>query len=231
MDLQGVLALAVEICRLEREREMKRLMEQSLQEKVWEHSVLKRMKKEILAKEKAREKLVDRFMAFIEAIENNDLQNAQNFDEKAMMNDILDTMKSDCSKNGGFAGDRNAFGIYLGLEEKATKDAVETLVNNIANRGGDNGGFAGDRNALGIDLGLEEKARRDATEAPVISIANFGGDNGVLAGACCHERINNGAESANNLGEEGLRTPTKGTNSDGGEGSNAGGHDGSNRRN
>ncbi|XVE90127.1 hypothetical protein DITRI_Ditri20bG0052900 [Diplodiscus trichospermus] len=200
MDLQDVLALDVEIGRLENEREMKRLMEESLMadqdalwEKVRELSMLKRVKQRMVAKEAAKKKLFDDFMVFIGAIENNDLENALKFDEKAMKNNILNLMNSDSAENGEFSS-----------------------------------GY-GDRNALGIDLGLEEKARRDATEAPVISIANFGGDNGVLAGG--HGGINNSAESANNLGEEGLRTPAEGTNSDGGEGSFAGGYDGSNRRN
>ncbi|XVE90120.1 hypothetical protein DITRI_Ditri20bG0052200 [Diplodiscus trichospermus] len=182
---------------LERERQEKRRMEEllrahqvALQQKGSERSMLKRKKQGMIAKEAPREKLVDDFMVFIGAIENNDLENAQKFDEKAMMNDIFNMIKSYYSENGGFAGNSNVLGIDLDLEEKATMDAIEALVNNIADCGGGNGGFAGG-----------------------------------------HGGINDAVENANNLGQEGLMTPTDGTNSDGREGSNAGGYDGSNRRN
>ena len=61
-------------------------------------------KQRILAKEAPKEKLVDDFMVFITAIENNDHENVQSFDEKAMMDTIVTTMNSDGGDNGGFAG-------------------------------------------------------------------------------------------------------------------------------
>ncbi|XVE90119.1 hypothetical protein DITRI_Ditri20bG0052100 [Diplodiscus trichospermus] len=185
---------------LERKRQKKRLMGESLRaaqvalwEKDKERSTLKRKKQRMLAKEAAKKKLVDDFMVFIGALKSNDLENTQKFDEKAMMSDILNMMKSDYRENGGFAGGSggsNVTGSDLGLVEKAIMDAVEALVHTIATCGDDNGGFAG-----------------------------------------CHGGISDAAESANNLVKEGLMTPTEGTSSDGGEGSNTGGYDGGNRRN
>ncbi|XVF42492.1 hypothetical protein PTKIN_Ptkin01aG0367900 [Pterospermum kingtungense] len=61
-------------------------------EKEAERSILKKKRQELLAKEAAKEKLLDDFMAFITAIENNDLDNVKNFDERAMMNTITTMM-------------------------------------------------------------------------------------------------------------------------------------------
>ncbi|XVF42494.1 hypothetical protein PTKIN_Ptkin01aG0368100 [Pterospermum kingtungense] len=63
-----------------------------------ERSMLKIKKQEALAKLAAEEKLVDDFMPFFIAIENNDLDAALKFDEKAMMNTIATMMNG----NGGF---------------------------------------------------------------------------------------------------------------------------------
>ncbi|XVF30889.1 hypothetical protein REPUB_Repub16aG0097000 [Reevesia pubescens] len=94
MDLQNVINMALELV-LERVRQKKMLMEESLraqqvalQKKVMECSMLTKLKQGLLAKEAASKKLVDDFMDFIGAIENNEVEMAQNFDEKAMMNTI-----------------------------------------------------------------------------------------------------------------------------------------------
>ncbi|OMO84720.1 replicative DNA helicase / cell division control protein 21 /MCM [Corchorus capsularis] len=85
---------------LEWEREMKRVMEESLwddesalQDKLQERSTLMADKERMLADIETKEKLFDDFMIFIEAVEIKDLEKAQNFDEKDMkfeMVQILD---------------------------------------------------------------------------------------------------------------------------------------------
>ncbi|XVE90118.1 hypothetical protein DITRI_Ditri20bG0052000 [Diplodiscus trichospermus] len=165
----------------------------ALQEKDRGLCMLKRKKQGMLAKEAVKKKLIDDFMVFIEDPDCNYLGIAQKYDEKAMMNNTLNMMKSDCGENGRFAGgygDSNVTGSDLGLVEKAIMDAIETLVTSIATCGGDNGRFS------------------------------YG-----------QGRISNAAEDGNNLGKEGVMTPTEGTSSDSGEGSNAGSYDGGNRRN
>ncbi|XVF30887.1 hypothetical protein REPUB_Repub16aG0096900 [Reevesia pubescens] len=152
MDLQDVI-MAMEVV-LERERQKERLMEESLraqqvalQEKVRERSMLTKSKQSILATEAAKEELVDNFMIFIGAIENNDLEIAQNFDEKAMMNTIETMMSSDDSKNGKFDGTYgdNIPQIALDLEEKGTAE------NNVGSCAGENGGFTSDYEGINDD--------------------------------------------------------------------------------
>ncbi|XVE90111.1 hypothetical protein DITRI_Ditri20bG0051300 [Diplodiscus trichospermus] len=230
MDPQDVIAMAVKLV-LKRQRPEKRLMEESLeadkvalQMKGRERSMRKRINQGMRAKEAAKKKFVDEHMVFFGAPTSNDLENAQKFDEKAMMNNISNMMNSDCRENGGFPdgyGESHIPGIELGLVEKAMMDAIEPQLKSIATCGGDNGGFAvshGDSNVPGIDLALVEKATLDAIEAQVNSVATCGGDNGGFASG--HGGISSAAENANNMGKEGLMTPTEGTRSDGGEGSN-----------
>ncbi|XVE90128.1 hypothetical protein DITRI_Ditri20bG0053000 [Diplodiscus trichospermus] len=235
MDLQDFIAMAVELVlkkkRLLEEKALERADQVAPQEKERELSIRKRIKEGMLAKAaaKSKKKSVDDFIALIIGDpKSNYLENAQKFDEKSLMNDILDMMNSDCSENGGFAGgyeDSNVPEIDLSLVDKAMMGAIEAQVNSLASCGGDNGGFAGghgDSNVPRIDLGLVEKAAMDAIEALVNSVATCGDDNGGFAGD--HGGIGYTAENANNLGKEGVMTPTEGTSSDG---SNAGG----NRRN
>lgn len=75
--------------------------------KEMERSMLMIKKQEILAMEAAKEKLVNDFMAFIEAVENNNVENAQNFDEKAMVSTITTMMNSDGRDIGGSSGNFN----------------------------------------------------------------------------------------------------------------------------
>ncbi|XP_022743803.1 uncharacterized protein LOC111294652 [Durio zibethinus] len=114
MDLQEFIVVLLVIF-LEGERQKIRLMNESLmadrvalQEKERERSMLMRNNQDMLAKEAAKEKLVDDFMAFIGANKNN--ENAHNFDEKAMMKAIETMMNSDGDDNGGFA---NGYGKRL----------------------------------------------------------------------------------------------------------------------
>ncbi|XP_022744323.1 uncharacterized protein LOC111295196 [Durio zibethinus] len=149
MDPQEFIAVALEIF-LARERQKIRLMKESmradqvaLQEKERECSMLMRKNQDMLAKEAAKKKLVDDFMAFIGANENN--ENAQKFDDKIMMKAIETVMTSCGGDNGGFAngyGDTSFPGIYLGLEEKTTINEIVALVNKIGSCGGDDGGFS-----------------------------------------------------------------------------------------
>ncbi|XVF30885.1 hypothetical protein REPUB_Repub16aG0096700 [Reevesia pubescens] len=157
MDRQEVITyMALELV-LERERQKKRLMQESLraqqvalQEKVRERSMLTKLKQGLLAKEDAAEKLVD---DFIGAIENNELGTAQNFDEKAMMNTIVTMLNCNSSDNGGFSGDYgdNVPKIALDPEEKATVGAVGAVVKYEGSCGGDNGQFTGDYEGINDD--------------------------------------------------------------------------------
>ncbi|OMO84730.1 inhibitor of Bruton tyrosine kinase [Corchorus capsularis] len=101
------------------EREMKRVMEESLwddelalEEKVQEHSTLVANKEQMLADMEIKEKLIDNFMVFMEAEENNDLQKAQMFDEKAMMDAVV-TMIDTQGNHGGVS------------DAKGNKDQIE----------------------------------------------------------------------------------------------------------
>ncbi|KAK8634116.1 hypothetical protein V6N13_014945 [Hibiscus sabdariffa] len=95
--------MALEVI-LERQREINRQMAESLradqaalQHKVMECSMLLSKKQGMMAKQVEKESLVHDFMVFLEATENEDLQVARNFDEKAMMNSILTMMNYDAS--------------------------------------------------------------------------------------------------------------------------------------
>ncbi|XWS57826.1 hypothetical protein CRYUN_Cryun09bG0206900 [Craigia yunnanensis] len=198
MEPQEVIAVALEIV-LETKRQEKRRMEESLraqqvalQEKVRERSMLMSKKQRILAKEAAEEKLIDDFMVLIGAIENNELEHAQSFDEKAMMDTIVTMMNSDGGDNGGFAGgygDNSVPRIDLGLEEKAMMDAIVALANIVGSCDGDNGGFTGDQgginNAPENAQNLGDEAMMTATEGTKSDGgqgSNSGGSGGSFTG-------------------------------------------------
>ncbi|KAK8477332.1 hypothetical protein V6N13_136520 [Hibiscus sabdariffa] len=114
MDPQAVIvfaAMATEAARMRqlnrRKKKLLRAAQFALLHKANECEMLKRKKQSMLVKEAAMQKLVDDFMLFVEAkaIDKNGEKNAQNFDEKAMMNVIL-TMINDgrdySINNGGF---------------------------------------------------------------------------------------------------------------------------------
>ncbi|XVF42503.1 hypothetical protein PTKIN_Ptkin01aG0368800 [Pterospermum kingtungense] len=168
-DFIDILLLKI---RLETERQEIRRMEESLREsydelleKERERSMLKSRNQEMLAEEAAKEKLVDDFMAFIEAAENKDPENAQNLDEKTMMGAVVTMMNSDGGENGAFTGgygDGNVLGIDLGLAQQATVDAIAALVNGV----GDFGGYEGEivNNAPENALNLGDEAVMAAAE-------------------------------------------------------------------
>ncbi|KAL4378178.1 hypothetical protein GQ457_02G031670 [Hibiscus cannabinus] len=98
--------MALEII-LERQREINRQMRESLradhaalQHKARERSMLMIMKQEMMAKQAEKESLVHDFMVFIEAIGNDHVQVARNFDKKAMMNSILIKANYTCTHGG-----------------------------------------------------------------------------------------------------------------------------------
>ncbi|XVF42504.1 hypothetical protein PTKIN_Ptkin01aG0368900 [Pterospermum kingtungense] len=143
MDPQYSIAMALESV-LETERHNARLMEElrtghdAVLEKEKERSKLMSEKQELLAKEAAKAKLFGDFMAFLGAIEKNDLENAKKFDEKAMMNTVTAMMNSGGGENGGVTGD---YGDLVG-------DAIAALGNHVGRCGGDNGGFAGEQGEI-----------------------------------------------------------------------------------
>ncbi|KAK8507553.1 hypothetical protein V6N13_141571 [Hibiscus sabdariffa] len=114
MDLQDIQFL-IAIAALERKREEKRRTKKllrarraALREKVKQCELLKTKKQEMLAEEAPKEKMVDDFMVFIEAIEKNDTETVQRFDEKSMMIAIGSMAKGGgghSGHNGGFAAD------------------------------------------------------------------------------------------------------------------------------
>lgn len=92
---------------LEAEKEKTLRLEEShraafvaLVEKERERSMLITKNRDLVANEAPKAKFVERFMVFIEAIENDDLETLQSFDEKTMMNTILTMMNCD-GENGG----------------------------------------------------------------------------------------------------------------------------------
>ncbi|KAK6232072.1 hypothetical protein SCA6_002145, partial [Theobroma cacao] len=102
---------------LEWEREKTRVMKESLRddelallEKALEHSMLMGKKEETLAEIELQEKLIDDFMVFIGAVENNDVEIAQNFDEKAMMDAIVAMLNSDGNSGRNGEGLGGAYG-------------------------------------------------------------------------------------------------------------------------
>ncbi|GMJ11268.1 hypothetical protein HRI_004796000 [Hibiscus trionum] len=89
-------------------RPMKQLMtaaQAALRDKAKEREMLERKKQSMLAKKAAMEKMVANFMLFIEAIEKNDTETAQKFNEKEMKNTILSMIIGGGGHNGGFAAD------------------------------------------------------------------------------------------------------------------------------
>ncbi|KAK8628411.1 hypothetical protein V6N13_064118 [Hibiscus sabdariffa] len=102
-DPRSDISMALEIV-LERQREINRHMTESLradhaalQHKARERSMLTIKKQDMMAKQVEKESLVHDFMVFLKAIENDHVQVARNFNEKAMMNSILTMMNYDAS--------------------------------------------------------------------------------------------------------------------------------------
>ncbi|KAK8545512.1 hypothetical protein V6N12_026344 [Hibiscus sabdariffa] len=84
-------------------RRMKKLLRArraALREKAEECGMLETEKQRMLAEEAPKEKMVDEFMVFIEAIEKNDTETVQRFDEKSMMIAIGSMVKG----GGGLSG-------------------------------------------------------------------------------------------------------------------------------
>ncbi|KAB2058741.1 hypothetical protein ES319_A11G254700v1 [Gossypium barbadense] len=182
MVLEGALeAQKEETLRLE---ESHRAAFVALVEKERERSMLITKNRDLVANEAPKAKFLEDFMVFIEAIENEDLETVQSFDEKAMMNTILSMMNCDGGDNGGldrFYGD-DVFKIGLSLEEKATMDAIVAAVNTGGNCGGD-GGFSDEygEDVPEIKLGLNEKATMD-TVVTTVNKYGCGSGKGGFAG-------------------------------------------------
>ncbi|KAK8545511.1 hypothetical protein V6N13_066790 [Hibiscus sabdariffa] len=79
---------------LERKR-MKMLLSLSLRvrQKAKECKMLKKKNQSMLAEEAPRQKMVNDFMVFLEAIDRNDTETVGEFDEKSMMITIRSMMK------------------------------------------------------------------------------------------------------------------------------------------
>ncbi|TYH35648.1 hypothetical protein ES332_D13G206600v1 [Gossypium tomentosum] len=95
MDNQDVIMAMAEEAALKwnrREKRQMRKLQRAVREKDRERASLKRKKEDMVAKEAAKQKVVDEFMPFFVAIANNDMETAQNFDETAMMNTIRTTL-------------------------------------------------------------------------------------------------------------------------------------------
>ncbi|KAK6243449.1 hypothetical protein QUC31_009858, partial [Theobroma cacao] len=141
-------AIAVGLA-LEWERERTRLMKELLRnyegallEKALKRSMLMAKKKEMLAEIESQEKLIDDFMVFIEAVENNDVEIAQNFDEKAMMDAIVRMLNGDGNSGGNGEGFGGVYGGNNDLEvaiEGTGRDCGEG-----SNAGGEGGSRKGD---------------------------------------------------------------------------------------
>ncbi|KAK6232849.1 hypothetical protein SCA6_002922, partial [Theobroma cacao] len=142
-------AIAMRVA-LEWESEKTRVMKESLRneevallEKALEHSMLMGKKEETLAKIELQEKLIDDFMVSIGAVENNDVEIAQNFDEKAMMDAIVAMLNSDGNSGGNGEGLGGAYGGHNDLDvaiEGAGRDGGEG-----SKAGGKGGSCNGDR--------------------------------------------------------------------------------------
>ncbi|XVF56987.1 hypothetical protein PTKIN_Ptkin06aG0165900 [Pterospermum kingtungense] len=178
--LDDIIVMALKAV-LERERQNKTMMEESLsaflvefQEKVREHKMLMREKQDMVAEEAAKEKLVADFMVFIEAIENDDPEIARKFNEKAMMENILSMMKSD-------AGDCVPK-IIQDLEEKAKVDAIMATTNSDGSFGRDKGGI-GNAPTNAKDLG-KEASRMGGTQGTNSHSGGDGEDAAGCGGSC-----------------------------------------------
>ncbi|XP_021283147.1 uncharacterized protein LOC110415768 [Herrania umbratica] len=115
-------AIAMQV-EFEREREKTRVMKESLRddvvallEKALEHSMLMGKKEEMLAEIELQEKLIDDFMVFIAAVENNDVEIAQNFDEKTIMDAIVPMLSGDGNSSGNGEGLGGAYGGHNDLD-------------------------------------------------------------------------------------------------------------------
>ncbi|OMO55004.1 xin actin-binding repeat-containing protein 1 [Corchorus olitorius] len=101
----------------------------------------------MLADMEIKEKLFGNFMVFMEAVEKNDLQKVQMFDEKAMMDAVV-TMIDGQGNHGGVSGaKRNKDQIEMGQisnEESVMMVIVEAVVGAEAIEGtnGDCGQFS-----------------------------------------------------------------------------------------
>ncbi|XVF42511.1 hypothetical protein PTKIN_Ptkin01aG0369600 [Pterospermum kingtungense] len=187
MGPQDFIAILLLEIRVGTERQkIKRMVESlresydELREKESERSMFKRKKQEMLAKEAAKEKLVDDFMAFIEATENKDLENAQNCDEKAMMGAIATMMNSG---GGGGYGDDNFLGIDLGFAEQATMDQIAALVNGVGSFGSYEGEIVNNASENVLNLGVEAMmAATKRTNNDGGSNDGEGNDNGGYGG-------------------------------------------------
>ncbi|KAK8589719.1 hypothetical protein V6N13_088539 [Hibiscus sabdariffa] len=161
---------------LEEQKEVTRRMEDSARatfvayvDKVREHTTLITMIQNMLAEEEPKEIFVEKFMVFLGAIDNGDLQTLQRFDEKDMMITISKMRNNDAGDMGGlecFYGDLVSK-IGLGLEEKATMDAILATVKASGSSGGRNGGFSGEygddflKTKLGFDMVKNSGSRGD----------------------------------------------------------------------
>ncbi|KAK8494693.1 hypothetical protein V6N13_064101 [Hibiscus sabdariffa] len=119
---------------LEAKIEETRRMEQSLRagfaafvDKVNERSMLLTMKQEMIAKEAPREKFVQDFMVFMEAIENGHLQILKNFDEKDMLNTVSTMIKTDAGEHG-----REQTQTVLGKDPDTPVDVVAAAMETAA---------------------------------------------------------------------------------------------------
>ncbi|KAK6243446.1 hypothetical protein QUC31_009855, partial [Theobroma cacao] len=101
-------------------KESLRNYEVALLEKALKRSKLMEKKKEMLAEIEIQEKLIDDFMVFIEAVENNDVEIAQNFDEKAMMDAIVPMLNGDGNSGWNGEGFGGVYVLWLLLHEGIT---------------------------------------------------------------------------------------------------------------
>ncbi|XVE62624.1 hypothetical protein DITRI_Ditri06bG0133600 [Diplodiscus trichospermus] len=141
MDMALALALALALAvflelqedALKRERRKKRRMEKALraqevelQEQLRERDMLMKKNQDMLAKEAASKEVEDNFMAFLEAIQNDDPDTAQNFNEAAMMNSVLSLLNGDCGVAAGLASGSNVSNIRV--DQKAEMDDTVAII-------------------------------------------------------------------------------------------------------
>ncbi|OMP04293.1 keratin, type I cuticular Ha4 [Corchorus capsularis] len=140
------------------EREMTMVMEESLwddemalQQKLQQHSTLMADKERMLADIETKEKFIVDFMVFIEAVENKDLEKAQQFDEKEMMDAVVTSMTNG---QGNYGGNCGGFDCFFGtewnklemgqiLDEESMVVLVQTVVGTQAIEGTESGGGCG----------------------------------------------------------------------------------------
>ncbi|EOY20398.1 hypothetical protein SCA6_002926 [Theobroma cacao] len=122
-------------------KESLRNYEVALLEKALKRSKLMEKKKEMLAEIEIQEKLIDDFMVFIEAVENNDVEIAQNFDEKAMMDAIVPMLNGD--GNSGWNGEGFG-GVYGNNDLEVAIEGTGRDCGEGSNAGGEGGSRNGD---------------------------------------------------------------------------------------